>query len=50
MKKQLFLVLLLMLACITANAQKKFSVYGVGFYNLENLWEDAPAEDIPDLD
>ena len=20
------------------------------FYNLENLWEDAPAEDIPDLD
>jgi ribosome-associated protein len=20
------------------------------FYNLENLWEDAPYEDVPDLD
>lgn len=39
MKKQLFIVLLLMLTCITANAQKKFSVYGVGFYNLENLFD-----------
>ena len=39
MKKQLFLFLLLMLTCITANAQKKYSVYGVGFYNLENLFD-----------
>ena len=39
MKKQLFLFLLLMLTCITANVQKKYSVYGVGFYNLENLFD-----------
>ena len=39
MKKHLFLFLLMMLIGINASAQKKFSVYGVGFYNLENLFD-----------
>lgn len=40
MKKNLFILLPLMLfICLTASAQKKFAVYGVGFYNLENLFD-----------
>ena len=42
MKKYLFILLTATLMCLQASAQseqKKFSVYGVGFYNLENLFD-----------
>ena len=40
MKKHIFLMALaLLMGVSTAHAQKKFSVYGVGFYNLENLFD-----------
>ena len=40
MKKQLFItVLLALMMSMGVSAQKKFSVYGVGFYNLENLFD-----------
>ena len=38
--KKFFLILILMLAVnFSASAQKKFSVYAVGFYNQENLFD-----------
>ena len=39
MKKQMILFALMLIACVSASAQKSFSVYGVGFYNLENLFD-----------
>ena len=40
MKKHIFLMALaLFLGVSASHAQKKFSVYGVGFYNLENLFD-----------
>lgn len=40
MKKPFILLTLVLSFLLTANAQeKKFSVYGVGFYNLENLFD-----------
>ena len=40
MKRLLFFVLLaLTLATCTVNSQKRYNVYGVGFYNLENLFD-----------
>lgn len=40
MKKIMFLMALtLLLTAGASRAQKKFSVYGVGFYNLENLFD-----------
>lgn len=39
MKKYLFVFVLLLAVCLPASAQKKFNVYGVGFYNLENLFD-----------
>ena len=40
MKRHMFfMVLVLVLTISTSRAQKKFSVYGVGFYNLENLFD-----------
>ncbi len=40
MKRYIFsLALLLVFACNDVLAQKKFSVYAVGFYNLENLFD-----------
>jgi len=40
MKKHIFLMALALLMGVSAaHAQKKFSVYGVGFYNLENLFD-----------
>lgn len=39
MKKQMILLALMLIACVSASAQKSFSVYGVGFYNLENLFD-----------
>ena len=38
-KLSLFLVLSLLLVAVCGNAQKKFSVYAVGFYNQENLFD-----------
>ena len=40
MKKNFFLILMFLLCAITgANAQKKYSLYAVGFYNQENLFD-----------
>ena len=41
MKKQIFLFLTVLLFGVSASvqAQKSFSVYGIGFYNLENLFD-----------
>ena len=40
MKKNQFILLALMLVMsVTASAQKQFTGYGVGFYNLENLFD-----------
>ena len=39
MKKQLFMLMLLVLVCTTASAQRKLAGYAVGFYNLENLFD-----------
>jgi len=44
MKRQTILLAFLMLVSLAANAQKKFSVYGVGFYNLENLFDTCHDE------
>lgn len=45
MKKYLALIaLVLMMGTGAAHAQKKFSVYGVGFYNLENLFDTCHDE------
>ena len=38
-KLSLFFVLSLLLVGVCSNAQKKFSVYAVGFYNQENLFD-----------
>ena len=38
-KYMVFLALVLLLMANASRAQKKFSVYGVGFYNLENLFD-----------
>ena len=37
MRKILFLALLML--SMTAHAQKKYSVYAIGFYNVENLFD-----------
>lgn len=39
MKRKLFLTLVTCVVCLSVSAQKKFSVYAVGFYNLENLFD-----------
>ncbi len=39
MKRHFLLAVLFLFFGITASAQKKFSVYGVGFYNQENLFD-----------
>lgn len=45
MKKiNLFLSLLLCMVALSGYAQKKYSVYGVGFYNLENLFDTCHDE------
>ena len=36
MKRQTLLIAALLLLALTVAAQKKYNVYGVGFYNLEN--------------
>ena len=39
MKKLSILLTFLLLTSVGASAQKRYSVYGVGFYNLENLFD-----------
>lgn len=40
MKKHLLLLIALLAMCLTAGAQqRKLNVYGIGFYNLENLFD-----------
>ena len=39
MKKQFICFLAILLVSATVYAQKKYSVYGIGFYNLENLFD-----------
>lgn len=46
----LFFVLLLCLVALSGSAQKKYSVYGVGFYNLENLFDTCHDEGKRDYD
>lgn len=43
-KTSLFITLLLCLVVASGFAQKKYSVYGVGFYNLENLFDTCHDE------
>ena len=38
-KTVLFMTLLLLVGVSVGNAQKKYALYGVGFYNLENLFD-----------
>ena len=44
MKKVLILTAALLLMTFFAEAQKKYSVYAVGFYNLENLFDTCHDE------
>ena len=39
MKRQLFSLFIMILLAVSATAQKKFSVYAIGFYNQENLFD-----------
>ena len=39
MKKQLVILALLLTNILSVSAQKKYSVYAVGFYNQENLFD-----------
>ena len=51
MKKNFFLILMFLLCAITgANAQKKYSLYAVGFYNQENLFDTCHDEGKRDYD
>ena len=43
-KHMLFLAFTLLLSVSAAHAQKRYSVYGVGFYNLENLFDTTHDE------
>ena len=51
MKKNFLLILMFLLCAITgANAQKKYSLYAVGFYNQENLFDTCHDEGKRDYD
>ncbi|PIK18478.1 endonuclease [Prevotella intermedia] len=50
MKKYLFFLMFMVLLGTKANAQKKFSVYGVGFYNQENLFDYTHDEGKRDME
>ena len=49
MKKFLLSALLLLSVFSVYAQQGKSSTYIVGFYNLENLWEDAEMTHVPDI-
>ena len=44
MKKNLFILTLLLCVTFGASAQKKFNLYAVGFYNQENLFDTCHDE------
>ena len=46
----IIMILLLWLATFTAGAQKKYSCYGIGFYNQENLFDTCHDEGKRDYD
>ena len=51
MKKNFLIILMFLLCAITgANAQKKYSLYAVGFYNQENLFDTCHDEGKRDYD
>ena len=50
MKRQTLLIVALLLLALTVAAQKKYNVYGVGFYNLENLFDTCHDEGKNDYD
>ena len=50
MKKRLFILTLAFFAVLAVSAQKKYNVYGVGFYNLENLFDTCHDEGKNDYD
>lgn len=50
MKHFFFAVIGVLLALLPASAQKKYSVYGVGFYNQENLFDTCHDEGKRDYD
>lgn len=50
MKKHFLLLAVMVMACLSACGQKKFSVYAVGFYNQENLFDYTHDEGKNDYD
>lgn len=50
MKKNLFILALLLCVTFGASAQKKFNLYAVGFYNQENLFDTCHDEGKRDYD
>ena len=50
MKRQILFLAVLFAAVLTASAQKKYNVFGVGFYNQENLFDTCHDEGKNDYD
>lgn len=42
--RNLFLCVALFLVVVSTSAQKKFAVYGIAFYNIENLFDTIPGD------
>ena len=47
--RHIIIALLIAVATNVMAQEKKLKVYGIGFYNLENLWADAQVTSIPDI-
>ena len=50
MRRQLFLLVILLAVAVSVSAQKKYNVYAVGFYNVENLFDTCHDEGKNDYD
>lgn len=50
MKRQLLLLSVILVVMLSASAQKKYNVYGIGFYNQENLFDTCHDEGKNDYD
>lgn len=50
MRRYLFSFILTVIFCVSVTAQKKYSVYGIGFYNQENLFDYTHDEGKKDMD
>ncbi|MBO4606454.1 MAG: endonuclease/exonuclease/phosphatase family protein, partial [Prevotella sp.] len=50
MKRLFFLTSMFLFVTLTMSAQKKYAVYGVGFYNQENLFDTCHDEGKNDYD